>query len=95
MAVTVFVPRSMRDSAPPSSSCSSAGPPSAVNATSLCCGTVTVPSPSGTQTLEIARSLGAPVGGMLEGGYDLERFPALGAWLERIAALPGYVPTPG
>jgi glutathione S-transferase len=30
-----------------------------------------------------------------EGGYDLERFPALGAWLERIAALPGYVPTPG
>jgi hypothetical protein len=30
-----------------------------------------------------------------EGGYDLEGFPALGAWLERIAALPGYVPPPG
>jgi glutathione S-transferase len=30
-----------------------------------------------------------------EGGYDLEGFPALRAWLERIAALPGYVPPPG
>jgi glutathione S-transferase len=30
-----------------------------------------------------------------EGGYELEGFPALGAWLERIAALPGYVPPPG
>ncbi len=27
-----------------------------------------------------------------EGGYDLERFPAVRVWLERIAALPGYVP---
>src|SRR5215212_7162657 len=30
-----------------------------------------------------------------EGGYDLEGFPAVRAWLERIAALPGYVPPPG
>src|SRR3712207_1033773 len=30
-----------------------------------------------------------------EGGYDLEDFPALRAWLERIATLPGYVPPPG
>ena len=30
-----------------------------------------------------------------EGGYDLESFPAVRAWLERIAALPGYVPPPG
>ena len=29
-----------------------------------------------------------------EGGYDLGGFPALGAWLERIATLPGYVPPP-
>jgi glutathione S-transferase len=29
-----------------------------------------------------------------EGGYDLEGFPAMRAWLERIAALPGYVPPP-
>ena len=27
-----------------------------------------------------------------EGGYDLEGFPAVHAWLERITALPGYVP---
>ena len=30
-----------------------------------------------------------------EGGYDLEGFPAVRAWLERIATLPGYVPRPG
>jgi glutathione S-transferase len=30
-----------------------------------------------------------------EGGYDLEGFPAVRAWLERIATLPGYVPPPG
>jgi glutathione S-transferase len=30
-----------------------------------------------------------------EGGYDLESFPAVRTWLERIAALPGYVPPPG
>jgi glutathione S-transferase len=30
-----------------------------------------------------------------EGGYDLEDFPAVRAWLERIASLPGYVPPPG
>jgi len=30
-----------------------------------------------------------------EGGYDLEGFPAVRAWLERIASLPGYVPPPG
>ncbi len=30
-----------------------------------------------------------------EGGYDLEGFPAMRAWLERIATLPGYVPPPG
>ena len=29
-----------------------------------------------------------------QGGYDLGGFPALGAWLERIATLPGYVPPP-
>ena len=29
-----------------------------------------------------------------EGGYDLEGFPAVRAWLERIATLPGYVPPP-
>jgi glutathione S-transferase len=29
-----------------------------------------------------------------EGGYDLEGFPAVRDWLERIAALPGYVPPP-
>ena len=27
-----------------------------------------------------------------EGGYDLGGFPAVRAWLERIASLPGYVP---
>jgi len=30
-----------------------------------------------------------------EGGYDMEGFPAVRAWLERIAALLGYVPPPG
>jgi glutathione S-transferase len=30
-----------------------------------------------------------------EGGYDLEGFPAVREWLERIASLPGYVPPPG
>ena len=27
-----------------------------------------------------------------KGGYDMDRFPAIGSWLERIAAEPGYVP---
>ncbi len=27
-----------------------------------------------------------------EGGYDLEGFPALRGWMERIEALPGYIP---
>ena len=27
-----------------------------------------------------------------EGGFDLESYPAVGVWLERVAALPGYVP---
>jgi glutathione S-transferase len=27
-----------------------------------------------------------------EGGFEMDRFIAIGAWLERIAALPGYVP---
>src|SRR6202020_2479936 len=27
-----------------------------------------------------------------EGGFEIPRFAAIGAWLERIAALPGYVP---
>jgi glutathione S-transferase len=27
-----------------------------------------------------------------EGGFEMDRFPAIGAWLERIASLPGYVP---
>jgi glutathione S-transferase len=27
-----------------------------------------------------------------EGGFDLERFPAVRAWLDRLAAQPGYVP---
>jgi glutathione S-transferase len=26
-----------------------------------------------------------------EGGFELDRFAAIGAWLERIRALPGYV----
>lgn len=30
-----------------------------------------------------------------EGGYDLEGFPAVRAWMERIEALPGYVPPSG
>lgn len=30
-----------------------------------------------------------------EGGYDLEDYPAVRAWLARIEALPGYVPPPG
>ncbi|MGF1471813.1 MAG: glutathione S-transferase family protein [Rubrobacteraceae bacterium] len=30
-----------------------------------------------------------------EGGYDLEGFPALRAWMERVSGLPGYVPPPG
>jgi glutathione S-transferase len=30
-----------------------------------------------------------------EGGYDLEGFPALRTWMERISTLPGYVPPPG
>src|SRR5215208_2747150 len=29
-----------------------------------------------------------------EGGYDLGGFPAVRAWLERVASLPGYVPPP-
>jgi glutathione S-transferase len=27
-----------------------------------------------------------------EGGLDLERYPAIRAWLERVAAEPGHVP---
>ncbi len=27
-----------------------------------------------------------------EGGFDLEAYPAVRAWLDRVAALPGYVP---
>jgi len=27
-----------------------------------------------------------------EGGFELESYPALGVWLDRVAALPGYVP---
>jgi glutathione S-transferase len=30
-----------------------------------------------------------------EGGYDLEDYPKVRAWLDRIEALPGYVPPPG
>ena len=30
-----------------------------------------------------------------EGGYDLQGFPEVRAWLERIASLPEYVPPPG
>lgn len=26
-----------------------------------------------------------------EGGFDLERYPAIGAWLDRVAAQPGHV----
>jgi glutathione S-transferase len=27
-----------------------------------------------------------------DGGYDLAAFPAIGSWLERVAALPGHLP---
>jgi glutathione S-transferase len=27
-----------------------------------------------------------------EGGFDLESYPAVRVWLDRVAALPGYVP---
>jgi glutathione S-transferase len=27
-----------------------------------------------------------------EGGFDLSGYPAIGAWLERVAAQPGHVP---
>jgi glutathione S-transferase len=27
-----------------------------------------------------------------EGGFDLSRYPAIGAWLERVAAQPGHIP---
>ncbi|HEX4729688.1 MAG TPA: glutathione S-transferase family protein [Solirubrobacterales bacterium] len=27
-----------------------------------------------------------------EGGFEMDRFPAIAAWLERIRALPGYIP---
>jgi glutathione S-transferase len=30
-----------------------------------------------------------------EGGYDLSRFPAVQAWLRRVAAQPGFVPMRG
>ena len=30
-----------------------------------------------------------------EGGFDLARFPAIGAWLARVAAQPGYAAMPG
>lgn len=30
-----------------------------------------------------------------EGGYELDGFPAVRAWLERISSLPGYVSPPG
>ena len=29
-----------------------------------------------------------------DGGFDLQRFPAVRAWLQRVAAQPGYVPMP-
>jgi len=29
-----------------------------------------------------------------EGGYDLKNYPTVRAWLDRVAALPGYVPPP-
>ena len=29
-----------------------------------------------------------------EGGYDLEDYPTVRAWMDRVAALPGYVPPP-
>ncbi len=30
-----------------------------------------------------------------EGGFDLSQYPAVGAWLDRVAAQPGYVPAVG
>ncbi len=27
-----------------------------------------------------------------EGGFELERYPAIRAWLDRVAAMPGHVP---
>jgi glutathione S-transferase len=30
-----------------------------------------------------------------EGGIDLEPYPAVRAWLDRMAALPGHAPLPG
>ena len=27
-----------------------------------------------------------------EGGFDLGRYPAIRAWLDRVAAMPGHVP---
>jgi len=27
-----------------------------------------------------------------EGGFDLDGYPAIGAWLQRVAAEPGHVP---
>ena len=29
-----------------------------------------------------------------DGGFDLSQYPAIGAWLARVAAQPGYVPAP-
>ncbi len=29
-----------------------------------------------------------------EGGFDLSRYPAIGTWLDRVGAQPGYVPAP-
>ncbi len=30
-----------------------------------------------------------------EGGFDMSQYPAVGAWLDRVAAQPGYVPAVG
>ena len=30
-----------------------------------------------------------------EGGFELGRFPAVGAWLVRVAAQPGHIPIDG
>ena len=30
-----------------------------------------------------------------EGGFELGRFPAVGAWLARVAAQPGHIPIDG
>jgi glutathione S-transferase len=27
-----------------------------------------------------------------EGGFDLERYPAIRAWIERVRSQPGYIP---